>query len=82
MCVCVCMARPTHISCVDECSGRLLFYLLLLLLRLVLFLLLQYNKLPCSWSLSIENYRIPPYFSLFSFQSRELSYPVLSIDLT
>lgn len=83
--ICVCMARPTHISCVDECSGRLLFYLLHLLRRLVLLvlLLLQYNC-PALDLLSVENYRIPTYvlFSLFSPQSRELSCPVLSIDLT
>lgn len=45
--MCVCVYGPlTHISCVDECSERLLFYLLLLLRRLVLLLLLlQYTAL-------------------------------------
>lgn len=50
--VCVYGPLTLGVSCVDECSGRLLFYLLHLLRRLVylLLLLLQYNKLPCPQS--------------------------------
>lgn len=84
--MCVCVYGPlTHISCVDECSERLLFYLLLLRRRLVLLLLLlQYNCPALGLSpLRIIAY-LPTYFSLFFHPNRGavLSCPVLSIYLT
>lgn len=85
MCVCVYGPLTLGVSCVDECSGRLLFYLLLLLLlRLVLLLLLLLLQYNCP-ALDLSPLRIIVYLhTCLSFFTpiEELTCPVLSIDLT
>lgn len=74
MCVCMAHSLTLGVSCVDGCSGRLLFYLLHLLRRLVLLVLLLLLLQYICPALGLSPLRIiaylPTYFSLFFHPNR------------